>query len=403
VKRCVAFIEARGFYLATMRLNPEHPGAVAIGKRVLEANVPARRKGVEDGMLLTSAYSFAPELTVLEYDRDREREAMRRWLNPCTRVSSLIEPVSPHAAFVDLSHAPMPGEELHDLLRAIAEALAGVTPIAGLSTNKTLAVLACRRAAEEWHAATVQPPEPNRCDQTFFSFFLPKRLQADFLRRLPVTELPIDPRLVQRVLRLGVHTFGNLLPIPEAEMVRRFGPEGRRLYQLIRGHDPEPVRSLYPPRSLTLHSPFAEINNEQVALCVLGRVADAASECLARENGWARYVVLKVETEKGTLVQAAELPSPIREPARVRSVCRRLFRKVSPSSVVHRFTLRMEIDPAPATVQPDLFSDPMAEMRRSLVESAVRWACRRFGEKAVLRNPPSPRRERLRAFYELPG
>ncbi|GMV36645.1 MAG: hypothetical protein AMXMBFR61_11530 [Fimbriimonadales bacterium] len=399
----MAFIEARGFYLAAMRIHPEHPGAVAVGKRVLEANAPARRKGVEDGMLLTSAYSFAPELTVLEYDRDRERETKRRWLNPCARVSSLIEPVSPHAAFVDLSHAPTPGQELHDLLRAIAEAIAGITPVAGLSTNKTLAVLACRRATEEWSAATVQPPEPNRREQPFFSFFLPKRAQAEFLRRLPVVELPVDPGLLQRILRLGMHTLGNLLPVPEAEMVRRFGPEGRRLYQLIRGHDPEPVRALYPPRTLTLHSPSTEIDNEQVALWVLDKVADAASEHLTREDGWARHIILEVETEKDTLVQAAELPSPIREPARVRSVCRRLFRRASPASAIHRLTLRMELDPAPATGQPDLFSDPMAAARRTLLESAVRWACRRFGERAVLRDPPSPRRERLRAFYELPG
>jgi hypothetical protein len=77
-----------------------------------------------------------------------------------------------------------------------------------------------------------------------------------FLASCPVSVLPVDPLMIQRLERLGIATLEKLISLPEPALVGQFGPEGRRALEWARGQRVDPVRPLHQPRPIRVSLDF---------------------------------------------------------------------------------------------------------------------------------------------------
>jgi DNA polymerase-4/protein ImuB len=82
-----------------------------------------------------------------------------------------------------------------------------------------------------------------------------KELTA-FLARCPVSALPLDPLIIQRLERLGVATLRELRRFPEPSLVAQFGEDGRSALAWSTGRRIDPVRPWHRPRPIRVSLDF---------------------------------------------------------------------------------------------------------------------------------------------------
>jgi protein ImuB len=76
---------------------------------------------------------------------------------------------------------------------------------------------------------------------------IPEGAESARLGGLPLSSLPIPPRLLETLHRWGIHTCADFVSLPETALVERLGQEGRRWQLLARGEDPKPLLPKEPP------------------------------------------------------------------------------------------------------------------------------------------------------------
>lgn len=202
----------------------QHPLALSDAssgsRRFIEQVCPiAAAAGVQVGIPVSQAVALCPSLVLMEQDPDffdagRQRvfDVLRGW-SPIVELSSdrgrffvgadglerLYGP--PDAQIADL-HNRFDGRLPERLLQGLRF---------GYAPGKFAA----------WVAAQAATGGGGR------SIVTQSRL-ATFLSRQPVDVLPVSPRMVQRLKRLGVDRIDRLLEIPEPALVAQFGADGKR-------------------------------------------------------------------------------------------------------------------------------------------------------------------------------
>lgn len=187
----------------------------------------------------------------------------------CAELTPVVEP-APDCVWMDWTGGPPAAVLAHRLAGRLAR-LAGTlgagagtrsvehkTPPAGAgSLPYRLGVAPCRFAAAVLaspgidKAAAVLPVRPVPGGH----WLRPEALPA-FAARLPVALLPgLDPDVQAALTALGVNTLGELLASPRDLLHARLGAAAGPLLDWARGHDPRPVRALYPPERLTHRIP----------------------------------------------------------------------------------------------------------------------------------------------------
>ncbi|HID94671.1 MAG TPA: hypothetical protein EYP53_01250 [Candidatus Latescibacteria bacterium] len=231
----IVFLNLKNFYIqaessANSELNGQ-PLAVFRGSRVIDACRVARREGVREGMLAGHARRICPGLVLLPYNRDRYRHLFREVWDLVACYSPLIEPIDLHQGFFDLTGCLPRDISLKRRVREIQNQIllrTGLSSRAGGGPNKLLARLAARKGV-----------------------FLSRAEAKSFLTSTPLKTFGwIDQNLIGRLHRLGVTTLGELISIPEGLLASQFPRHRSLLHRLSSGIDPDPVRPLYPPRSL---------------------------------------------------------------------------------------------------------------------------------------------------------
>jgi hypothetical protein len=144
------------------------------------------------------------------------------------RWSPRVEPDELGGVYVELFSSDI-RKGAGELLAQTRAALGGEFR-AGAAPCKLVARLASRRAGRE--PIKVVPPEEVKA-------FLAPLLLADTGW--------LDRRRREELARLGCHTIGDLACLPEGELVRRFGTEGRQWAAWSRGEDGERVKILKLP------------------------------------------------------------------------------------------------------------------------------------------------------------
>ncbi|MDX1931200.1 MAG: hypothetical protein SFU56_01205 [Capsulimonadales bacterium] len=351
---------------------PWEPVVVAEGRIVRDACPLALAQGVRVGVSVPRARRLCPLVRVVPLESLNPQALTVSFLDLLSDLAPIVEPVGPDAAYVEL----LPGDSagrLRTVLCAWARDRFGSDPLLGFGRSK----LAARAAAE--------------CGLP------PSRLAEADVRWL----WPEDEKLVARLQRLGLPTFGSVAVLPESTLVREFGKVGRLLHRRAHGIDLDRVRPLYPPpradvRLSRQDSPIDSLPRLQAAL---DRVAARAAGQLAGMNRHGRRLVLRLFTEKGEVRRERLLPLPIREETAVRQAVRSLLSQMRLTAPVIGIRLIVDETELPAAQTLTLFPERTHE--QEIVMKTLRHVLQaKFGAEALRRlsEIPLSRRDERRTL-----
>ena len=338
----------------------EVPAAVFHANRVVACSPAARHEGVERHQRRRDAQARCPNLVVLERDPAAEARAFEPVPAALEALTPRIEITHPGmCAFPTRGPSRYHGGDCALAERATAvvtEVLAGRGPVqVGVADGPFAAALAARRrgapaarpgllvagpgslvvgsgvpvAGARVRSAGSKAPVAGRGSGDVAAagpVVVPPGASPAFLAPLPVTVLaepggldtdrhlrgvrggeggaylyrPVGPDLVDVFERLGVRTLGDLAALPVAEVVGRFGAEGRAAHRLAGGLDARPPVTAPPPDELTVTAeidPPAE-RVEAAAFVARGLVDDLQARLTTRGSACTRLVV-GAETEHG--------------------------------------------------------------------------------------------------------
>lgn len=253
---------------ALVRLRPElsrQPVVVLSGdpplEQVCSANARARRLGIAQGMTRAELESF-PSLTILRRSAAEENGARTALLEVAGGFTPRVQIQSVSAsAFVMV--LDMTGTELiFGPPRRSIESIALAT--ASLRFRVQLA------ASANFHAAVSIAPSAHAAP-----VLVPACLEAEHLRRLPLSVLNLTQEQSDMLALWGLRTLGELAALPEVELVVRMGQEGKRLRLLARGEHPHLMVPEEPVFALEEHLAFeAPVELMESLLFVLGPMLD---------------------------------------------------------------------------------------------------------------------------------
>ena len=211
------------------------------GRRdVVDASPEAQSAGARLGQTLTLALSYCRDAVVLPLDRQYLNEIHETVLDVLLGVVDRVEIGGCGRFDIDLRGlAPMYGGE-DGLATAILAAINPVwRPRLGLAGGKFPAYCAAARADAG-------------------GFFRAPDDTARWLAPWPLSWLPLAGNQIARLRSFGVTTLGNVAALTPEQLTDFLGPQGRRVWQLARGIDDDPVIPAQRPDALreALEFPF---------------------------------------------------------------------------------------------------------------------------------------------------
>ena len=315
--------------------------------------------GVEPGMIVSQAIALCPSLVLCEPDpdfhdaaRDRIAEVLRGW-------SPVVERSADRGRFfvgVDgLERLYGPPERQIAGLRAGLEALSpwlASSARVGYAPGKFAAWVAAR-SVEPARSAGLAEPGRAGADVCVAAADL-----AAFLGPQPVDVLPVSPRMVGRLKRLGVGRLWQLVRMPEPALVSQFGADGRRALAWARGTRIDRVRPEAPARPIRVALDFpSPIGQLELLHAALDRLIGRALEHPRRRGKSVRGLRVSASLEDGGSWSIRAIArEPTSEPERLGAFLRSRIALDRPRRAVE--TLRLELFRfGPASAQTGLF-DP---------------------------------------------
>ena len=314
-------------------------------RTIWQVSERAHTAGVRSGQLVSRAVGLCPSLTLLEPDPAHYDAARSEMVGALTEVSPVVEPAGRGRVFLGMDGLERlygsPKNQARRALRALFSVFPGplvAATRAGWAPGKFGAWVAAVRA---------RPGEP---------VVVPEEELENFLARCPVSALPVDGRMHERLERLGVSTLGELIRLPASALTGQFGEEGRKARAWATGERIDPVRPVHRPRpiraSLDFPSPMSHV---QALHAALGKLTERALSRPARRGRSVREVRLQARLEGGG---SWSVEGVLRQPtARSRRITSFLESRVElspPPRAVERLLLELVDFGAPAS-QADLF------------------------------------------------
>jgi DNA polymerase-4 len=128
----------------------------------------------------------------------------------------------------------------------------------------------------------------------------PPGRETAFLAPLPITMLPIDHEVAQRLNLLGLRTIGAVAAVPLDALQAQFGAYGQTLHWLVNGHDDLPIgaNTTAPRIKLTRRFDGPVASRTVLELSIRGLVEHLAGRLLS--GGWAAQEIgLTLQFESG--------------------------------------------------------------------------------------------------------
>lgn len=218
-------------------VSAEQPAAVLVANRVVAVTPAARAGGVAEGLRRREAQARCPDLVVLGRDLDREARSFAAVLAQVEAFSPQVEVTRPGACAV-ATRGParyFGGDDalavaIHDAVEAVLGRRESV--LVGVADGLFTATVAARfRESGNLGQPRVVAPGQG----------------AAFLAPLALEWLE-SRSLVEVLGRLGLRCLGDFAALGSADIVGRFGAEGKAAHRLARGLDERPLdaRSLPP-------------------------------------------------------------------------------------------------------------------------------------------------------------
>jgi DNA polymerase-4 len=262
---------------------------------VCAASYEARQFGVRSAMAAVHAERLCPDAIFVPPDFPRYRAVSVAVREIFRRHTDLIEPLSLDEAYLDVTRnkTDLPTATLvaKTIRLQIREEL-NLTASAGVAPNKFLA-----KIASDWRKPdglfVIQPQEVN-------AFLIP----------LAVGRIPgVGKVTEQRLKQIGVATVGNLEALELAALEEQFGRYGRRLYELARGIDHNPVVPNRPTKSISAEDTFERDLPLAETEPMIRRLAEKVWNASRKEERVARTVVLKLKTREFEILTRSHTPA----------------------------------------------------------------------------------------------
>jgi len=258
--------------------------AVIFANRVIAASPAARQHGVARGLRRRVAQSRCADLDVIERDEAREARSFEPVLAALDDITPRVEVTRPGTCAIAMrgpSRYFGGDEAVADLVRQrMGEALAGRTEIrVGIADGPFAAGLAARAA------------RPTR--------IIEEGTSPGFLAPMSISVLE-RPELTDVLVRLGLRSLGSFADLPPADVLARFGDEGRGAHRLASGLEERPPDArLAPPDwsiSTEIDPPADRI--DRVAFCAR-TLADDLHQRLEHDGISCVRIAIEAETEYG--------------------------------------------------------------------------------------------------------
>jgi DNA polymerase-4 len=316
----LAHIDCDAFYASVeKRDNPalaDKPVIIGGGKRgvVSTACYIARIHGVRSAMPMFKALEACPQAVVIKPDMEKYVRIGRQVREMMMALTPLVEPISIDEAFLDLSgtqrlHGMPPAHVLARFARRV-ETEIGITVSVGLSYCKFLAKV----------ASDFNKPR---------GFSVIGEAEAvSFLGGQPVTLIwGVGKAFAATLERDGIRTIGQLQRMERADLMRRYGSMGDRLYHLSRGEDEREVHVEREAKSVSAETTFNEdLSTAADLVPILRALSEKVSARLKKSNIAGRTVVLKLKTQDFRLrTRNRQLADPTRLADRIFATGRELL------------------------------------------------------------------------------
>lgn len=301
----IAHIDCDAFYAAVeKRDNPEladKPVIVGGGVRgvVSTACYVARIRGVKSAMPMFKALELCPEAIVIKPDMAKYAGVGRAVRAMMLDVTPQVQPLSIDEAFLDLTgtarlHGMSPALTLARLINRIHREI-GITASVGLSHNKFLAK----------SASDLEKPRG-------FSV-LGRAETLSFLATKPVGFIwGVGKAMQEQLAKGGITRIAQLQTMEKADLMKRFGSLGIRLYHLSRGEDDRHVSTDDQSKSISTETTFnTDISNPSELERILWLLSEKVSRRAKAEGVAGHTVVVKLKTaDFRTRTRNASLDEP---------------------------------------------------------------------------------------------
>ena len=308
--RKIVHVDMDAFYASVeQRDNPEFRGKPVVvawkGKRsvVCAASYEARRFGVRSAMPAVTAERLCPDAIFVPPDFIRYRAVSRAVREIFQRHTDLIEPLSLDEAYLDVTENKMQLPTATRVAKIIREQIReelNLTASAGVAPNKFLA-----KIASDWK-------KPNGL------FVIQPHEAQSFLLPLPVGRIPGVGQVTEaRMKRVGITTVGDLYAMELSTLEQHFGRYGRRLYELARGIDHNPVVPNRSSKSLSAEDTFERDILLAETEPLVRKLAEKVWTASRQNARMARTIILKLKTKEfSTLTRSmtpAEMPTSLED------------------------------------------------------------------------------------------
>lgn len=378
--RCILFCRIPGLLALAARAGRKMaahvPLVVSEGKVVRDACLFSLGRGIYAGQGISQARRLCASLLVVPLDTLDPRPFTTEALDVLADLSPTVEPCGPDAAYVDLMGVDLTGG-MADLrgLEARMQALTEFCPLLGIGPSR----LAARACAE-----CELPPE--RLAEAGVDWLWPE-----------------DGKVIGRLKRLGLETFGQVAALREEDLFYQFGKIGRLLHRRALGQDLMTVQALYPPPRADFRLDFLDyaLEDRVMLQAALATAAHEVSGQLKAVGQYGRRLVLRVETEREEVRRDWTLPVPLQETQALTRAASRLLMQMPLTAPVTSLRLLVEELERPKAATADLFAGRMHRDTLAL-DAARRMLAERYGPQVLvpLSQRPQTVREQRRSLED---
>lgn len=372
----LAHIDCDAFYATVeKRDNPDiadKPVIIGGGKRgvVSAACYLARTYGVRSAMPMFKALDLCPSAVVVRPDIAKYVRVGREVRHAMMALTPLVEPLSIDEAFLDLSgtelvHGMIPAKVLARFAAQVEREI-GITVSVGLSVNKFLAKIASDLDKPRGFAVIDQEEA--------------RTMLAD----RPVGFIyGVGPASQEKLSQRGFRLIKDLQRADETELMKQFGPEGRRLWRLARGIDDRKVVPDRGAKTISNETTLeTDVRDFTTLERILWRLCEKVSSRLKSGDLSGSTITLKLKTadfRQRTRSQSIQVPTQLA--TRIFATVREML-----SREIDGTAFRL-IGVGVSALRPGIEADDqdLLDRRSAHAERAMDDVRKKFGNAAVMR------------------
>ncbi|MBS0283167.1 MAG: DNA polymerase Y family protein [Proteobacteria bacterium] len=354
---------------------------------IAAASPAAVALGIAPGMALTQARASVPALDVRDADPDGDRADLERLAVALARRWTPIVAISdPDGLFLDLTGTA----HLHGGEERMARRIARL--LARLGFTARIAIADTTGAA--W--AMARFPSPSRGsravvrrtageDHTVLT--IPPAAQRVALAPLPVAALRLDAEALELLDRLGIETIGELLVMPRAPLVRRFGGAIVRRLDQATGAAAEPIVAIAPPQPIAVERRFAEpiLTAEAIDHWLGGLTGELAATLASAGLGARALLFVASRVDHQAQVLRIGFARATRDAAHIRRLIARRIEEIDPGYGIDALALHIR---RAEPLGPQALGAALAERQAPDLAPLVDTLANRIGHARLWRQRP---------------